>query len=218
MQKTKTMETDNLYRFYSNDGWIILSAFVVVAFVRFLLQKFVFTKIAKLYRIKKSDHRHKKLLENGWYTVWYTFSFLFATTILWNVDYIWDWNLMGKFPATEDIGLFRYFYLINLGYCLQMLLYHVFFDTILDDFLVLLIHHIVTILLVSISYIGFNHRQGSVVFILHDFVDIFLYGAKFANYLGTEKIATVMFILFATSMCVCRLIAFPNWIYYLFAT
>jgi hypothetical protein len=220
MHETNTpgIEVDSLYRFHSNDVWIVLCSFVVVAFVRFLLQKFVFTKIAELYKINKTDHRFKKLLENGWYTVWYTFSFLFATIVLWKEDYIWDWNLIGIFPAKEDIGLYRYFYLINLGYCLQMLLYHIYFDTILDDFIVLLMHHIVTILLVSISYAGLHHRQGSVVFILHDFVDIFLYGAKFANYLGTEQIATVMFILFASSMCVCRLIAFPNWIYYVFAT
>jgi ceramide synthetase len=82
-------------------------------------------------------------------------------------------------------------------------------ETVRKDFKEMLIHHVATIGLISLShYFGF-HRIGYVVLLIHDIGDIFLYSAKFFNYLKWNIITNILFGLFAIVFFAARLVAFP---------
>ncbi|KAL5714160.1 sphingosine N-acyltransferase [Ranunculus cassubicifolius] len=73
-------------------------------------------------------------------------------------------------------------------------------------------HHIVTIILISYSYITSFFRIGAVVLALHDGSDVFLEAAKVFKYSGKELQASVLFGCFAISWVILRLILFPFYV------
>lgn len=76
------------------------------------------------------------------------------------------------------------------------------------------IHHVVTIILLSVSYMLYQHRIGTVVLIIHDLSDIFLEGSKTLNYFKFKKIVKVGFAIFAVAFFVTRLICLPLFVLY----
>lgn len=76
------------------------------------------------------------------------------------------------------------------------------------------IHHVVTIILVSVSYVTLQHRIGLVVLFIHDTSDIILEGSKTLKYLKFDRIVNFGFAAFATSFFFKRLVAFPTFVLY----
>lgn len=74
------------------------------------------------------------------------------------------------------------------------------------------IHHVVTIILLSVSYMLNQHRIGTVVLIIHDLSDIFLEGSKTLNYFKFKKVVNIGFAIFAVAFFVTRLICLPLYV------
>jgi hypothetical protein len=72
----------------------------------------------------------------------------------------------------------------------------------------MLAHHLVTLLLVFISYSAFYHRFGLCIFFLHDLVDVFLYIAKAFHDANIETAANISFMLFTITLFVFRIVIF----------
>ncbi|KAL0478662.1 5 TM domain-containing transmembrane protein, partial [Acrasis kona] len=133
--------------------------------------------------------------------------------VLWNASWFWSIKeCFNEFPDAhleEQVVGFNTYYLLGLAFYSQALFAIIFIDEKTKDFKELVIHHVCTILLISISKISSAHRIGSLILLLHDFVDIFLYSAKSANEVNYKGFADFLFVMFAVSFFALRLVFFP---------
>ncbi|RKO86832.1 TRAM/LAG1/CLN8 homology domain-containing protein, partial [Blyttiomyces helicus] len=83
-----------------------------------------------------------------------------------------------------------------------------FFEARQKDFVLMIVHHVVTLLLIQLSYFRGFHRIGGVVLFLHDISDPFMEAAKMALYTGHNKVADILFGAFAVVFIITR-----NWIF-----
>jgi very-long-chain ceramide synthase len=105
------------------------------------------------------------------------------------------------------------YYMQALGFYLSAAVFLVLFDTRRSDYIQLLIHHVVTLVLICISFYYSYVRAGVIILALHDLGDIFLYLATTLNKLGYAGLDTVVFAIFAATFYVTRLVILPriNW-------
>jgi len=88
-----------------------------------------------------------------------------------------------------------------------------FFDVKRKDFWQMFIHHMVTLLLMSLSWVCNLHRVGSLVLVVHDCADIFLEAAKLTKYANYQKLCDAIFAIFTVVWIVTRLGFYPRIIY-----
>ncbi|XP_070546418.1 ceramide synthase 1-like [Ptychodera flava] len=109
-------------------------------------------------------------------------------------------------------------YMYQLGFYVHSMYATFYMDTIRNDFLMMILHHFVTIFLIFFSYSVRCHRMGMLVLFCHDLTDVFLEAAKIFNYtkerngkshLLNEIIANVLFVLFAISWVILRMYWYP---------
>lgn len=73
----------------------------------------------------------------------------------------------------------KYYYFVQLGYHFHSLLYMLVFSPIRNDFIEMLLHHLVTIILIGGSYLANYCAMGALVTFTHDIGDVT--GCKFAS-------------------------------------
>lgn len=88
-----------------------------------------------------------------------------------------------------------------------------FFDIKRKDFWQMFLHHIVTLLLLSLSWVCNLHRVGSLVLVIHDCADIFLELAKITKYASYQKLCDAVFAVFTLVWIGTRLGCYPRIIY-----
>lgn len=88
-----------------------------------------------------------------------------------------------------------------------------FFDIKRKDFWQMFVHHIVTLLLMALSWVCNLHRVGSLVLVIHDCADIFLEAAKITKYANYQKLCDAIFAIFTVIWIVTRLGFYPRIIY-----
>nr|KAF6449824.1 ceramide synthase 6 [Molossus molossus] len=80
------------------------------------------------------------------------------------------------------------------------------------DFGIMFLHHLVSIFLITFSYVNNMARVGTLVLCLHDSADALLEAAKMANYAKFQKICDLLFVMFAMVFITTRLGIFPLWV------
>lgn len=88
-----------------------------------------------------------------------------------------------------------------------------FFDIKRKDFWQMFVHHIITLLLLSLSWICNLHRVGSLVLVIHDCADIFLEAAKVTKYANYQKLCDGIFAIFTIIWIITRMGFYPRVIY-----
>lgn len=88
-----------------------------------------------------------------------------------------------------------------------------FIDNKRKDFWQMFIHHILTLLLISLSWVCNIHRVGSLILIVHDAADVLLEAAKALKYAKRQKSCDIVFGIFTVVWIVTRLVMFPRIIY-----
>lgn len=88
-----------------------------------------------------------------------------------------------------------------------------FVDNKKKDFWQMFIHHVLTLLLIALSWVCNIHRVGSLILIVHDCADVLLEAAKTMNYAKLQKACDILFGLFTIAWIVTRLMMFPRIIY-----
>lgn len=81
------------------------------------------------------------------------------------------------YPFQTQMPWIKEYYLINMAYHTHSLLFHLTSKR-RNDFMEMLLHHIVAIILISFSYLLNFVRGGALVMFLHDFADIPAYLVK----------------------------------------
>lgn len=202
----------------------VIAFFFVFAFfaARSFLDRFVFRRLA-IWLVSRGTSQRKlneetrtkiaKCAESMWkFTYYGTVEFcVLAATYQepWFRDvkeYFAGWpNQELKLPV-------KLIYMCQCGFYIYSIAALLTWETRRKDFSVMMSHHIVTVILISFSYITRFFRIGTVILALHDASDIFLEAAKVFKYSGKEFGASACFGLFALSWLVLRLIFFPFWV------
>uniref|UniRef100_A0A674N284 Ceramide synthase 5 n=1 Tax=Takifugu rubripes TaxID=31033 RepID=A0A674N284_TAKRU len=173
-------------------------------------------KIQRWFRIRRNQDRpsmQKKFCESMWRFTFYLGIFIYAISDLWS-PWLWDvrqcWH---KYPFQHvSQGQFNYYIAELAFYC--SLMFSQFIDIKRKDFIIMLVHHLATILLITFSYTNNMIRAGTLVMCLHDASDIFLEAAKLANYAKYQRLCDGLFVVFSLSFFFTRLVFFPFWVIY----
>lgn len=172
-------------------------------------------KIQRWFRIRRNQDRpsmQKKFCESMWRFTFYLGVFIYAISNLWVSPWLWEvrqcWH---KYPFQHvSRGQFNYYIAELAFYC--SLMFSQFIDIKRKDFMIMLVHHLATILLITFSYTNNMIRCGTLVMCLHDASDIFLEAAKLANYAKYQRLCDGLFVAFSLIFFLTRLVVFPFWI------
>ncbi|XP_051145247.1 ceramide synthase LOH2-like [Andrographis paniculata] len=213
---------------WANDGppsaWHLFASFYFVfAFVaaRSILDRFIFRRLAIWMLGRRSSSnlnrdtmaKIAKISESMWKLTYYaTVEYCVLATI-----YPEDWFADIKayytgWPNQEMKLPLKLIYLCQCGFYIYSITALLTWETRRKDFSVMMSHHIVTVTLISVSYVTGFFRVGSIILALHDASDVFLEAAKVFKYSGKELGASILFGLFAISWLVLRIIIFPFWV------
>eukprot|EP01121_Diplochlamys_sp_Union-15-3_P021073 TRINITY_DN841_c0_g2_i1.p1 TRINITY_DN841_c0_g2~~TRINITY_DN841_c0_g2_i1.p1 ORF type:complete len:301 (-),score=15.42 TRINITY_DN841_c0_g2_i1:53-880(-) len=186
----------------------VLSVFVVFSFIHFFVHILVKHGLRQfaLRVLHLTNKNLAKFAEHTFTFLYYTITFIVACYVcyhkkwLWNISYCWL-----EYPYHIDEDVLWYFLFQGSFYfaALIQLLTSGWNEKIM------ITHHIVTLLLIGLSYISGHTRVGMLVFMVHDCSDIFMELAKVALYTKADRIKNVCFVIFAVVFFISRLIVYP---------
>ncbi|KAE9597941.1 hypothetical protein Lal_00029583 [Lupinus albus] len=197
--------------------------------VRFLLDTFIFEKVAKRLIFGKgnemldfqTDERRKKIKkfkESAWKCLYFLSAEILALSVTYdepwftNTSHFWVGPGTQLWPDQKIKLKLKLVYMYAAGFYTYSIFALIFWETRRSDFGVSMGHHVATVILIVLSYIFRFARVGSVVLAIHDASDVFLEIGKMSKYSGAETMASFAFILFVLSWIILRLIYYPFWI------
>ncbi|XP_040910216.1 ceramide synthase 5-like isoform X2 [Toxotes jaculatrix] len=149
-----------------------------------------------------------------WRLTFYLGIFIYAIRHLWVSPWMWDtrhcWHNYPFQPMSP--GQYNH-YVAELAFYWS-LMFSQFTDIKRKDFIIMLVHHLATIILITFSYANNMLRAGTLVMCVHDASDIFLEAAKLANYAKYQRLCDGLFVVFSISFFLTRLVIYPFWIVY----
>ncbi|KAM1106322.1 hypothetical protein ACFX13_003260 [Malus domestica] len=207
------------------DSWDFLIA-VYFAFgffvARLFFDRFIFRKIS-VWLLRKGSAPLKldmatlakivKCSESMWKLTYYAAVEACILSIGYHEPWFRDTKEYFKGWPNQELGLpLKLFYMCQLGFYSYSIAALLTWETRRKDFSVMMSHHVITVLLIGISYITSFFRIGSIILALHDGSDVFMESAKVFKYSEKELAASVFFGFFAVSWVILRLIFFPFWV------
>ncbi|XP_074613865.1 ceramide synthase 1-like [Acropora palmata] len=223
---TKTFLTDfmnevSIYGFISTkDVLLTLSLGVFFTILRYLLTVAVFKSFFSWCRLLEKEQ--KKAPESAFKFLYYSMAYGYTCYILFNGKYsffqepkhCWIGWYKGM-PVAQDIYVV---YVVQAGFYLHSIYATVFMDQWRRDFILMILHHILTFALLTFSFAIRYHRIGLLVLFLHDVCDVFLELAKLFVAFKTrggkycivsDVLAGINFCIFTLSWFYCRLYLYP---------
>ncbi|KAG5023507.1 hypothetical protein JHK85_019849 [Glycine max] len=191
---------------------------------RFFLDRFVFRSLAIRMltkgrapsRItKEMQVKIGKCSESMWKLTYYAAVEAFVLKITYHEPWFTNTKLyFNDWPNHELKSPLVLYYMCQCGFYIYSIAAILTWETRRKDFSVMFTHHVITVLLIGISYLTrFCYiRVGSIILALHDASDVFMEAAKVFKYSGREFGASVCFGFFAVSWLILRLIFFPFWV------
>lgn len=156
-----------------------------------------------------------KFAESGWRWTTYTFAFIYGICVL--STKAWLWNVVDcwvNYPHHHLSNDIWWYYMMELSLNLSLSISIMLFDTKRKDFFMMLFHHMMTVLLISLSWTLNFFKVGTLVMVCHDCADVWLESAKMCRYAGFPKASEMLFACFALSWIVLRLGYYPTIILY----
>ncbi|KAH6798659.1 LAG1 longevity assurance-like protein [Perilla frutescens var. frutescens] len=197
--------------------------------VRFLLDRFVFEKVGRRLIFGKgmevveneTAERKKKIRkfkESAWKCVYFLSAEILALSVTYNepwftkTKYFWEGPGNQSWPDLKYKLKLKSLYMYTGGFYVYSIFALIFWEMRRSDFWVSMGHHVVSSVLIILSYILRFGRVGSVVLALHDASDVFMEVGKMSKYRGAEALASCSFVIFVIVFVVLRLIYYPFWI------
>uniref|UniRef100_A0A0D6R7C7 TLC domain-containing protein n=1 Tax=Araucaria cunninghamii TaxID=56994 RepID=A0A0D6R7C7_ARACU len=197
--------------------------------VRLLLDRLVLERLGRLllpgsfegsnkYEQKKYKKRHDKFKESAWKCLYFLSAELFELTIIrketWFTDTQKFWVGPGDqvWPDQKVKTNLKMTYMYAGGFFTYSFFAAIFWETRRSDFVLTVMHHVATVVLIMLSYVLRFARIGSVILAIHDTSDIIIEFSKMVKYIGYDVLPNITFVLFAISWISLRLIYFPIWI------
>lgn len=163
----------------------------------------------------KAERKLQKFQYQSWLTLYYVLSTIFGAFVLY--DKPWTGfpmnaeNMMSLFvnhPSQPDKWI-TWYYAYQMGFFVAES-FAIFKETRRSDFLEYVAHHVTTLLLMLFSYVGYEHRIGSYILIIHDASDILLCFTKLLHYVRAhDGLVNTSFAGFVAVFVYARLICLP---------
>ncbi|CAG2237509.1 CERS1_2_3_4 [Mytilus edulis] len=157
----------------------------------------------------------KRLEDASWQFIFYFIMSWYGIYVLWDKPWftksVHCWT---GYPTQQTVsdGIYWY-YLLELAFYISSIV-TICTDHKRKDFVEMSVHHIVTILLIGLSWNYNAVRVGTLVICIHDPVDYILAFAKMSNYCKYIKVSDLCFVLFAVVWIATRLIIYPYMVLY----
>lgn len=157
-------------------------------------------------RAQDKPSTQDKFSESLWRFLHYLFSVVFGLYVLWDKPWLWDVKQCWYgYPAHQSLDHnIRWLYLFSITNNWAQFMSH-FFDIKRKDFWIMFFHHVIALLLLTMSWICNFHRVGSLVIVTLDFAECFLEAAKMAKYTNHHKLCNGIFVLFIIAWFATRL-------------
>jgi hypothetical protein len=165
------------------DFWITVVAAVFITTFSKCFEAWAYPRLYEIQRETDETLRIKKAtknVQNLFKGVWFTITVIWGTYILRKSDYL-PWYLLGKgditnmyksHPFNEYPPGMKYYYLGTLGYYVGKTFEDMFMREKRNDFVEMLLHHILTIELYVGSYMTNHLAIGSLVILTLDWTSI----------------------------------------------
>merc|ERR1712135_275197 len=109
-----------------------------------------------------------KLTECGWKITYYLFAFIYGLVVLYDKPFFWDMDKAWEnYPHQNTPWELNFYYGFQLS-CYWSMLFSQFSDVKRKDFMEMLIHHVATIFLITLSWMCNMVRAGSLILLCHD--------------------------------------------------
>jgi len=165
-------------------------------------------------RTQDKPNTLRKFTESGWRFLYYLCVFIYGCQCLWDKPWLWNGNVCWyDYPYHHVPTDVWWYYMIELAFYWS-LTFSQFVDIRRKDFFQMLIHHVITICLLSFSWACNLTRIGTLVLVIHDIADIPLEGAKMAKYINKQRLCDALFGFFTLTWFITRLGVYPYKIIY----
>jgi len=200
--------------YYQLSTWIpspeLVIVTTIIAIILTYLRYYVQAQAYSWAKVNGIQERNK-FSESFWKTMFYTISWLWGLYEVWKCDWFPVtancWKLYPNIPPMEPTLIA--FYLFQFGFYWHTLYSHFTIEVERSDYWPLLFHHVVTILLIYVSYnLGF-YRIGLLVLVIHDTNDVFLEIGKSYVYRKNDFMIKLTFATMMISWVITRLTIFP---------
>ena len=151
----------------------VIGLVAVVFVLRCVVMTYIITPAGHRLLPVADDHRREKTLARfegaGWEALWYTCSCMYGLYVYQQEDWsCWPTtNFWVGWPMQSFEPRFRFYYLIGLAFYTQALLALLLLDKPRSDFWEYLVHHVVTIFLISVSFYTRIHRCAHLIWPAH---------------------------------------------------
>ncbi|CDS35888.1 lag1 longevity assurance 5 [Echinococcus multilocularis] len=139
-------------------------------------------KVSYWFRAKRNSVKFPiivKFAESGWRFSFYFCLFSYGICCLYQEPFLYDTSeFFRAYPHHEMSRCIFWYYMIELAYYVSGLIW-AFVEVKRKDFIVMLTHHVVTVALISFSYLTNYFRIGSVIMLLHDSADFWIIASLF---------------------------------------
>ncbi|XP_038045631.1 ceramide synthase 1-like [Patiria miniata] len=212
-------------RTYCEAKWSDLFLVVILAItwtmLRYLLTMCVFKPTATAYNLTKGNIN--KMAESAWRMFFYITSWSYVAYVVFQSEFDIFGDppsvFKGWAPGMVVPPLIYWAYAIQCSFYLHCFFATIFLDVWRSDSIMLIVHHVLTLSLISFSYASRYHNVGMLVLFCHDFCDICLEFSKINIYFkirgdgSFHRIhdfgANVGFVFFSSSWLLLRMYWFP---------
>lgn len=213
---------NELYSFPLDEAMPILYLSLLFTIIRYLFEIFVCKPLVNWIQIN-SKSEGNKFPESAWKFIIYSGLWSYVVNIaifdpeynyFFNSHKIWDDWAIGM-PIANEI---KWVYVLECGFYVHSVYATLFMDEKRKDFVAMLIHHFLTLVLLIVSYGTRFHKVGILVLFVHDATDILLEFSKCNIYLKNrggkfysvhENISNIGFVAFLSAWYLFRLYWFP---------
>ncbi|VBB32392.1 unnamed protein product [Acanthocheilonema viteae] len=178
---------------------------VLLLLLRFAVECFIFLPIGYLFGVVKEPlglriKAHLNFCQAGLY-------------VLSDQPQLYDvaecWRHWPRHPLTNSVW---WYYVIETAFYCSLIVSSLLFDIRRADFIQMTFHHVITVLLLLLSFVMNMVRIGTLILFSHDIADVFLELGKLCRYAGWKTVLTCVFLTFMVVWIVTRLIYFPFFI------
>ncbi|EEH49623.1 uncharacterized protein PADG_05702 [Paracoccidioides brasiliensis Pb18] len=196
----ETPSGPTMYAKGRNDLYFVGFYTIVLSFTR----EFIMQRIIRPWGVScgiKSKAKMARFMEQGYTAIYFGFSAPFGLYVMKQTD-IWYFNttaMFKGFPHRTLTADFKAYYLLEASYWAQQaIVLLLMLEKPRKDFKELVMHHIITLSLIGLSYRFHFTHIGLAVYITHDVSDFFLATSKTLNYLDSPIIGPY----FLTFICI----------------
>ncbi|CAF0836893.1 unnamed protein product [Brachionus calyciflorus] len=166
------------YHFKLEESYPILYIAIIFTLVRYVFELGICRPIVNYLKVDDKADR-EKFPESCWKFVVYSFLWGYTCYLLifdGRFNYFTDQsNIWDDWSIGMDVPFeIRLIYFIECGFYLHSIYATIFMDAWRKDFFVMLLHHVLTLTLISVSYATRYHKIGILVLFVHDITDILL--------------------------------------------